>query len=310
MTFVNDSDFTSLQKALAGQPGVRSFVIAHEDRIVFEHYRYDVDAQSPQDINSVTKTVVGLAVGAALRAGLLPPLDTPVCHLLPQMRLYGFDRRVQRITLRHLLTMTSGFEWDQGVIDECVLGPCERFSREGSRLRFVLARPIAQPGMRFEYDSHAMLLLSLVIESATKRTLECYVRDTLFAPLGIASCEWISDEDGHTFGGRGLTLRTRDMIKIGQLMLHRGVWRGARLIDATFIDEATAVHGDGGPPMDDAQYGYLCWIDPRYVFAAGYGEQFIFVAPRERIVAATTCDNDDTPKGVRELFARHVLGAS
>ncbi|WP_160147406.1 serine hydrolase domain-containing protein [Caballeronia pedi] len=148
MMFVNDSDFTSLQETLAAQPGVRSFVIAHDDRIVFEHYRQDVDAQSLQDINSVTKTVVGLAVGAALRDGSLPPLDTPVCHLLPEMREYGFDRRVQRITLRHLLTMTSGFEWDQSVIDDCVLGPCERFAREGSRLRFVLSRPIAQPGIR------------------------------------------------------------------------------------------------------------------------------------------------------------------
>ncbi|KXV09536.1 hypothetical protein CR51_10310 [Caballeronia megalochromosomata] len=310
MTSVTESDFVSLRRALTAQSGVRSFVVAHDDRFVFEHYRQDVAPDSPQDVNSVTKTVVGLVIGAALHEGVLPPLDTPVSRILPPMRERAFDRRVHRITLRHLLTMTSGFEWDQSVVDECVLGPCERFGSEESRLRFILSRPIAPPGMRFEYDSHAVQLLSLVIESVTGRTLECYARDRLFAPLGIAPGEWISDEEGHTFGGRGLMLRTSDMIRLGLLMMHRGAWRGVRLIEETYIDEATSVQSDGGPPMDDAQYGYLCWIDPLYFFAAGHGEQFIFVAPRERIVAAVTCDNDDAPKGVRELFARHVLGAA
>ncbi|WP_250516405.1 serine hydrolase [Caballeronia sp. INDeC2] len=288
---------------------MRSFIVAHDDRIVFEHYRQDVAPDSLQDINSVTKTVVGLAIGAALHEGVLPPLDTPVSRILPSMREPEFDSRVQRITLRHLLTMTSGFEWDQSVIDECVLGPCDRFRHDESRLHFILSRPITQPGERFEYDSHAVQLLSLVIESVTGRTLERYARDTLFAPLGIATSEWISDEEGHTFGGRGLMLRTSDMISLGLLMMHRGVWRGTQLIGETFIDEAMSVQSAGGPPMDDAQYGYLCWIDPRYVFASGHGEQFIFVAPRERIVAATTCDSHDAPTGVRDLFVRHVLDA-
>ncbi|SAK52382.1 beta-lactamase [Caballeronia fortuita] len=295
-----------MKQVLDEQCGVRSFVVAHGERIVFEHYRHDIAPDSLQDINSVTKTVVGLAVGAARQQGLLPSLDTPVCQILPIMRASGFDPRARDITLRHLLTMTSGFEWDQGIIDECVLGPCDRF-REESRLHFILSRPLAQPGTRFQYDSHAVQLLSLVIETVTGRTLERYARDTLFAPLGIAVSEWIGDEDGHTFGGRGLMLRTRDMIKLGFLMMERGAWQGARIIDETFIDEAMSVQSDGGPPMDGARYGYLCWIDPHYVFAAGHGEQFIFVAPREGIVAAATCDNDSSPKGVRDLFSRHVL---
>jgi CubicO group peptidase (beta-lactamase class C family) len=296
-----------LRQALTEQAGVRSFLVAHDDRVVFEHYRSDLGPETLHDINSVTKTVVGLAVGAALHEGLLPPLDTPVGQILPQMRERDLDRRVKRITLRHLLTMTSGFEWDQSVVDECVLGPCEQFSREESRLRFILRRPIAQPGMRFEYDSHAVQLLSQVIESVSGRTLECYTRDALFAPLGIAAGEWISDEDGHTFGGRGLMLRTRDMIDLGLLMMHRGVWRGARIIDEAFIDEAISVQSDGGPPMDDAQYGYLCWIDPRYVFAAGHGGQFIFIARRERIVAAVASEIHPPTEHVRRLFEQFVL---
>lgn len=310
MTFANETDFTFLRRALEDRGGVRSFVVAQSAHITFEHYRRDIEPDSLQDINSVTKTVVGLAVGAALRERTLPPLDTPVSHVLPPMRGRGLHPRVQCITLRHLLTMTSGFEWDQSVVDSCVLGPCEAFAEPGSRLRFVLSRPIAQPGARFEYDSHAVQLLSLAIESATGRTLECYARDTLFGPLEIASSEWLTDEEGHSFGGRGLMLSTRDMVKLGTLFLHRGAWRGRQIIDEWFIDEATFAQSDGGPPMEDARYGYLCWIAPRYVFAAGYGEQFIFVAPREHAVVAVTCENDDAPKGVRALFEQHVLGMS
>ncbi|SAK81554.1 beta-lactamase [Caballeronia hypogeia] len=311
MASFKEQDFASLRHALADQGGVRSFVVARDDAIAFEHHRHDVAPESLQDINSVTKTVVALAVGAALRERLLPPLDTPAHHLVPQMQAADLDPRVRHITLRHLLDMTSGFEWDQSVVDDCVLGPCERFAGRDSRLRFIVSRPFAHPpGARFQYDSHALQLLSVALESATGRTLECYARDTLFAPLDIAASEWIGDEAGHTFGGRGLMLRARDMIRLGILMMDRGAWRGARVIDEWFIDEATSVQSEGGPPMADAKYGYLCWIDPRYFFAAGYGEQFIFVAPRERTVAAITCENDESHKGVRALFEQYVLGAS
>jgi CubicO group peptidase (beta-lactamase class C family) len=310
MTLSSEPTLAALRDALSNESGVRTFVVALDDVIVFEHYRHDVGPESLENINSVTKTVVGLAVCAALREGVLPPLDTPASRLVPPMRDAALDPRVQRITLRHLLTMTAGFEWDLSIVDDCVLGPCERFAGGEDRLRFILSRPFAhEPGTRFQYDSHALQLLSIALETATGRTLDDYARDTLFAPLGIGASEWIADEEGRTFAGRGLLLRPRDMIRVGLLIAQRGMWRGARLIDDGFIDEATSVQSEGGPPMSDAQYGYLCWIDPRYVFAAGYGEQFIFIAPRERIIAAATCENDDAPKNVRALFAQHVLDA-
>lgn len=311
MTLSSEPDLASLRDALSNESDVRSFVVARDGVIIFQHYRHDVGPESLENINSVTKTVVGLAVGAALSEGLLPPLDTPASRLVPQMRDAAFDHRVQRITLRHLLTMTAGFEWDQSVIDDCVLGPCERFASGESRLRFILSRPFAHdPGTRFQYDSHAVQLLSIALESATGRTLDDYARDTLFAPLGIRSSEWIADEEGRTFAGRGLLLRPRDMIKLGLLIAQRGAWHGTRLIDEWFIDEATSVRSEGGPPMTDAQYGYLCWIAPEYVFAAGYGGQFIFAGPARGLVVAATSDENDGATRVRDLFERHVLGAS
>jgi CubicO group peptidase (beta-lactamase class C family) len=130
------------------------------------------------------------------------------------------------------------------------------------------------------------------------------VREKLFAPLGVGPYEWISDEAGHTFAARGLALRTHDLAKLG-VVIHE---RGAGLVSPGFIDAAVSPHVDGGPPNADARYGYLWWIAPRYVFAAGYGEQFVFVEPQRRIVAAVTADATDDLKHVQDLFVQHVLG--
>jgi CubicO group peptidase (beta-lactamase class C family) len=286
--------------------GVRSFIVVREGRTVFEHFRHDVLPDTLEEINSITKSVVSLAVGIALTEGVLPALDTRLTDLLPQARDRSFDDRVQHITLRHLLTMTAGFEWDPGIIDDCVLGACERFSGD-ERLRFILSRRFAHaPGERFTYDSHAVQLLSMALERAAGRTLEQYTREKLFAPIGIDTYTWIDDEAGHTFAARGLMLRTRDAVKLGMLVQERG----AGIVDTAFADDAVAQHIDGGPPHADARYGYLWWIAPRYVFAAGYGEQFVFAARNRRIVAAVTCDATDDPKHVRELFVQHVLSAA
>ncbi|MEZ2352559.1 serine hydrolase domain-containing protein [Caballeronia sp. RCC_10] len=302
--------FTALRAALEAEgSGVRTFVVVRDGHIAFEHYRSDASPDTLENINSVTKSVVGLAVGIALGEGLLPSVDAPVCDFIDAARNPALDERLRSITLRHLLTMTAGFEWEQSDIDDCVLGPCERFAGDGNRLTFVLSRPIVHaPGTQFVYDSHAVQLLSIAVENVAGKPLAQYVREKLFDPLGIDTDEWIADEDGHTFAGRGLMLRARDMAKLGTLMLDRGKWRDAQLVDASFIDDAISVHSEGGPPMHDARYGYLWWIAPRYFFAAGFGEQFIFVAPEERIVAAVTSDNDDAAKRARALFEQHVLG--
>ncbi|WP_244817852.1 serine hydrolase [Caballeronia sp. Lep1P3] len=307
-----EPQYAALRDALRTEgSGVRSFVVVRDARTVFEHYRSgDAAPDALENINSVTKSVVALAVGIALGERRFASLDTPIAEIIAEARDPALDERVRRITLRHLLTMTSGFDWNQRAIDDCVLGACDRFAGDEDRESFVLSRPLAHaPGAQFLYDTHAVQLLSLAVEAVTGQTVAEYVGAKLFAPLGIDRFEWIADEAGHTFAGRGLELRPRDMAKLGTLMLDRGNWRGTQLIDAAFIDDALSVHSEGGPPMHDARYGYLWWIAPRYVFAAGFGEQFIFVAREQRIVAAATSDNDAAHKGVRALFEEHVLGA-
>ncbi|MDR5752247.1 MULTISPECIES: serine hydrolase [unclassified Caballeronia] len=275
---------------------------------MFEHFRHDVQPSDLQEINSVTKSVVGMLAGIALRVGALRDMQQVIGEFLPEARSRGVDERVRNITIEQLLTMTSGFDWDERTVDECLLGACSRLG--GERLRFILSRPLAYaPGTHFNYDSHATHLLSIVLARATGRALDRFAHEALFDPLDIERCEWIVDEEGYAFAGRGLSLTTRDMAKLGLVMLSGGEWQGKRLLDESYAREAAMPHSAGGWPVDDARYGYLWWVEPRGCFATGFGEQYIFVVPEERIVAAVSSDNNKAPKHARSLFDKYVRDA-
>jgi len=289
--------------------GIRAFVIFREGQEIFAHHRADVHPEDLQSVNSVTKSVVGMLVGMALREGVIRSVHQTLGEFFPEARRASTDERVQRITIGQLLTMTSGFAWDERIADPCLLGKCARFDEAGARLRFILDRPLAhEPGGHFQYDSHAAHLLSILVARATGRPIDQYARDKLFAPLGIKRFEWLTDEEGNPFAGRGLRVSTRDMAKLGLVMAAGGLWHAERLIDESFVTESSRAQGIGGLPMDDARYGYLWWIGPKYFFAAGFGEQYLIVDPRNAIVAAVCSDNGRArKKNVRRLFEEYVF---
>jgi CubicO group peptidase (beta-lactamase class C family) len=310
-----------LRRALQAEGnGVRGFVVVRDGRMVFEHYRHDVAPDDLQEINSVTKSVVGTLVGIALREGALQSVQQNIGTFLPEASEAGVDPRVRDITLAHLLSMTSGFESDERAFDDCLLGPCDRFANGSERLRFILQRPLAHPpGSHFDYDSHAVHLLSVILLRATACSPDRYALTRLFEPLGIRRFEWLGDEDGTPLGGRGITLAPRDMARLGWLWACGGEWRGKRLIGEAFVRDSGRAHAEGDWPVSGAEYGYLWWIQPEdhearekqgaRFFAYGFGEQFIFVEPRLRLVAAVSSDNDSAEKQVRELYREYVLGA-
>ncbi|TCK33661.1 CubicO group peptidase (beta-lactamase class C family) [Paraburkholderia sp. BL8N3] len=296
-----------LQNAPDLAPAVRSVVVMHRGRVVFEHYRQNVAADDLQPLNSVTKSVVAILCGIALRERVFASLGVTLGSLLPEACAPGLDHRVRHITLKQLLTMTSGFEWDEREVDQCLLSTCVELSMPGERLRFILGRPVAHdPGTRFNYDSHAAHLLSVMLGRATGCTLDQYARMKLFEPLGIEAFEWSTDEDGHAFAGRGLLLTSRAMAKLGQLMLDEGQLRGRELVTRSFVLDATRPQSAGGWPAEGARYGYLWWIGVHEFFAFGFGEQFIFVDPAGKVVAAVTSDSTPAPKHVREWLEKLV----
>jgi len=246
---------------------IQSVVVLLHGRLAYQYHR-DRNPDALRDTQSVAKSALAAAVGVALRQGLIASLDAPVVDIMAEWRTLNPDPRAQRITLRHLLAMTAGFDVTDIAGTAAPLPPAQAW-----------ARPLrSQPGHSFAYDNSALLLVTAILQKASARPLHEFVGVQLAGPLGISGPSY----------DRGLHLRTVDMAKLGHLFLEDGVWNGERLLPAGFAAQATRVHSEGGPPVG-LPYGLFWWVPSQSTyFASGYGGQFIWVHPPLGVVVAVT----------------------
>ncbi len=272
--------------AFEAAPGARSMVVVRHGAVVGERHWFGQPGQL-HNVASVTKSVMSTLVGIALERGVLPGLDAPMVDFLPP-ELVPADPAKGAITIRHLLTMTSGLDFDEE-------SEFLEWSRSADPARSVLDRPLAAPpGTRFNYSSADPHLLSIVLSTASGVSTEVFAEAFLFGPLGIGSWRWPADPQGYPFGGHGLQLRTEDMAKLGILFLRHGVWGGSRVVAGSWVEAATAPQVDlrgGFGPLPDVDYGWLWWLDrsldPPVYLAWGWGGQFVFCVPGLDLVVAT-----------------------
>ncbi len=289
---------------------VQSVVVVHRGHLAFEHYRRALSADSLQDTQSVTKSVLALLFGCALADGHVRGTQELVAMRLPQLLRLGADARVQRLRFEHLLSMTAGWPGEQTA----------RRDRDDD-LRQIALRPfVAEPGTRFAYDNGAANLLALALRNAVGRPLVDYARDRLFTPLGIHRFDWRRGAQGNELGALGLSLSARAMARLGELALAEGRWQGRALVPADFVRRATERRNGGGAPLFSA-YGYLWWVsatapsrraERRTAMANGYGGQWIYVYPPLDLVVAATSRR--TPESMARgqaltLIRRDVLPA-
>lgn len=294
-------------------PDVHSVLVLQDGRLVLEEYFYEYDADTPHPLRSATKSIVALLAGIALDRGLLPGLDAPV---LPYFKddypqLANADARKARITLRHLLTQTAGLDcndWDPESV-----GNESRIARSDDWVRSFLDLPaLHEPGTHPSYCSAGVIALGRVVEKAAGMPIERFADQALFAPLGIRRYEWRFDPDrssAETFAQ--ISLRPRDMAKIGLLLLHDGRWQGRQVVPAAWIREATRKH----VRLGDTDYGYLWWRPYLNVpggrhdalMATGNGGQKIMVWPELDMVTVFTGGNYNRDSPVNELLIGHIL---
>lgn len=232
-------------------PDVQSVVVVRDGRLLFEHYAPGSGVETFRDVQSVTKSILSLAVGAALGRGALGSVDRRVADVV-RIDEQAESAASTALTLRHLLTMTAGF------------APAERFDMgTADDPAFLMRRARAHaPGATFAYDNLAANLLSVALEAAVGATASAFAGRELFAPLGITAFEWEKGSHGHSFGFSGLKLRTRDMAALGQLALHAGDWQGTPLVPGPYMQAAVSAQNAGGRPVG-LPYGYLCGWFPR-----------------------------------------------
>lgn len=271
-------------------PEVRALLVVKNGKMAFERYFGGVGPQEMANTKSVTKSVVSALVGIAIARNRITGIDAPITTWLSPEIPETADPRVRTITLRHLLSMTAGFEWQEN-------GPSTaEWLRSPDRVRFTLASPLrADPGEEFNYNTGASHLLSIVLARATGGDVAAFAETALFAPIGATVGTWSTDPQGFYEGGSELWLTPRDMARFGLLLLRKGRWRDRQVIPESWVLESTRPHGR-------VDYGFLWWHLPEEwggpaINALGYGGQLISVVPAADavIVMSSTTTNPDNP---------------
>ena len=282
-------------------------VVIRHGALVYEQYFAGKDmygyvvpynANTLHDIASITKGVVALLIGIAFDRGWLSDLDAPIVSFFPEYADLRTPEK-DRITLRHLLAMTSGLDWPERAIS---LNNWENIVRQGwsasDPYRFVLARPVkTTPGTAWNYNSGGVWLLGLILTKVSGQPVEEFAKEALLEPLGIKDEVWDRFRNGDAGTSGGLRLRPRDLAKLGQLVLDGGVWHGRQIVSADWIKQMTAPQSPRGTWFSFARsYGYLWWQgqsligdhDVEWIGALGRGGQRLYVVPALDLVVVVT----------------------
>lgn len=282
---------------------LRSLLVIRHGAIVSEAYFAGADADTDQELYSVTKSFTSTLVGIALDQGKIESVDQRVADLLPGRTFANPDPRKEAMTLKDLLTMTSGLDWVEG-------DPAYRsMYTTGDWVGAVMDRAMREaPGERFNYCSGCTHILSAILQEQTGMSTSEFAEKYLFQPLGLRNVRWDTDAQGIAVGGWGIYLTPREMARLGYLYLYEGSWDGQQIVSADYVKAATTGY------MRDSErlsYGYQWWIyndSDAYAALGRYG-QTIYVSPEHDLIVVTTAKLDGNHDPILDLIDEFVLPA-
>jgi CubicO group peptidase (beta-lactamase class C family) len=320
----------------ASYPQVRSMLVVRHGYLVYERYWQGVDARDGHNSFSVTKSFVSALIGIALGDRHLQGLDQTVEELLADHLPATADRRLPKVTVKQLLTMTSGLADDDSLVGGKD-GIPDRMAQSRDWVRHILGRRLeTTPGGSFAYSSASSHLLSAIVADATGQSTLALARARLFAPLGIATDKalepkirdwppapaeleayeqapvaWPRDPQGYHFGGAYLKLPARDLAKFGYLYLNGGRWDGTQVVPADYVAASTRPQSD--PSQGSEDYGYHWWVTNETGHdsfrAEGFGGQLIQVIPDLDLVVVITSNADQARSNAAELVGAVIVPA-
>ena len=321
---------------------VHSMIIFKDNKLVFEEYfpghkyKWDGinhhgewvtwDRSMPHNIMSATKSITSACIGIALEKGFIESVHQPIFDYLPKYQHLITDGK-EKITIEHLLTMTSGLEWDEwgaplSSSSNDLVGlwvNCE------DPISCILERPLVDdPGTSFTYSGGNMVILGEIIKNATKKTIDKFSEKYLFEPLGIDSSNWAQRfENGVIYAGGGVTITPRDMVKIGVTFLNNGVWNEKQIISEQWVEKSTTAFPGNQriniPGVASGRHGYsYSWWLKSYTKsgnkinmfnAGGWGGQEIIILPELNAVVVFTGGNYISNVKVFEILEKYIIPA-
>lgn len=290
---------------------IRAVGVMRAGRTLYEYHRDGLQADALHDVRSVTKSVVSLLGGIAVEQQRLPPPDSPMAALLAEVSDASLDPRVRQLSWGHFLSLGTGFA-PLSPNDSADYRRFLEYFHHPDGVRMALQRPIIHaPGQQWYYSNLDSQLAGLVVSRAVARAAPAgtgegaafvaWAREMLLDPLGAHDATWAVNAAGVPNMAAGLSLRLRDMLALGQLVVQQGRWQEKALVSSDYLQRATTAAINTTHPLRGGfiRYGWLWWLartpdgNSSAVYAVGYGGQYIYMVPQHQIVIAVTSDVDD-----------------
>lgn len=270
---------------------IHSMMLLDEGSKVFEAYAHDFNPDSKNNVYSVSKSFLSVAIGILIDLKLMN-LDNQVLFYFSE-EVKNYLPEYEKLRVKHLLTMTVGQNSDQFVNLTPVDNPYEVFFNQ----------PIVnEPGSIFMYNNFASFMLSAIVTKVTGKSLNDFLNEYLYKKIGMEKPIWDGIND-ISFGCTGLNISLQDMARFGLLILNDGLWENEVVVSKEYLDDALAKHvPEPGTPMS---YGYHFWIT-KFQMAAGYLRQYIIIDKRYNLVfAMQACETRD----LLGLYVNYIVKA-
>ena len=275
--------YSLLPEIINGYYGrINSFLLIKHNQLICEEYFYGYGPNTLHQAESTTKSITSLLIGIAMDKGFITDVNEPVTTILEAP---DFDKR---ITLKHLLTMTSGLTPND-----------EQLYLSNDRISTIFSRELnSEPGTKFQYDGGNTELLGAIIKKKTGMFADVFAKKYLFEPLHITNYNWeIGKQNGYPCMAGSLEITPRELAKIGLMVLNNGKFNGRQIVSGEWIKASTSLKTHTHISGDD--YAYQWWNlllksggeEYPCIWANGFGSQFIYIFPTLDVIIVTTGHN-------------------
>lgn len=263
-----------------------SLLVYQNDELLFEQYWDNHNIQKLGNSFSVSKTVVGLLIGAAIQDGFIKSIEEPISNYLP------FIEEDNTVQIQHLLWMSSGLEWTESGADPLSKNAEAYYTSDLNDLMKCSQFP-DPPGVLFEYKSGNTQLLGMILQNATKMRVAEYAEEKLWKQLGMESdAIWSLDhKEGVEKSFCCLYATSRDFLRLGRLILNKGRFKGVQIVPEEFINQMTTNPKVANGDVPNLAYGMHLWTlndEVKTIYARGILGQYIIIQPiKNRVIVRT-----------------------
>ena len=285
-----------------------SLLISYKGKLIFESYFKRGRINYPHYQMSITKSYTALALGRAIQLGYfkMEDLNKPVVNFLKDIDQSRLVAGADKISVHQAMQMKSGIRLSNDKVTMLMKKPDQLKGIGQLQAYLSHSDPIPEKDIKFKYQASDPAITMQLVEAVVPGSAKDFIKNEFLGKMGISNYGWQEDISGLPKSAAGSSLRSRDMIKMGLLVLNKGKWNGEQLIPEKFIEAATS-------PLTvswrNNSYGYFWWVNEykingkTYICKAGRGAggQFIFMFPQLELITVVTAHNKGMGTMLKDL---------